>query len=155
MKKFLRVGAGVHTPKSEHWLNLDIIAADNIDVVADLNKAFPFPDNSFMHISAIHVVEHLQNLPHFMDECWRILQNGCSLYIETPLAGGDPDLEFCDPTHIRCYRPYTMHNYFSPEGVEKFRYTERPWCILKNEVRDNIIYWHLSTIKNLNAEFYE
>jgi predicted SAM-dependent methyltransferase len=146
--KRLILGAGKWTEKKAGDVFCDIRPFDNIDVVHDLNVLpWPFEDNSFMHTSALHVVEHLDNLLDFMNECHRVLKPGCSVYIETPLAGGDPDLEFADPTHKRCFRPYTWHNYFSPEGIEQFGYTDKPWCLLKQEVKDNVIIIHASTIK--------
>lgn len=144
----LILGAGKWTEKKEGDVFCDIRPFDNVDVVHDLNiTPWPWEDNSFLHISALHVVEHLQSLIAFMDECHRILKPGCSVYIETPEAGGDKDLEFCDPTHIRCFRPYTFFNYFSPEGIEKFGYTNRAWCMLKQEAKDSVLIIHASTIK--------
>lgn len=144
----LILGAGKWTEKKEGDVFCDIRPFESIDVVHDLNiTPWPWEDNSFMHISAQHVVEHLQSLLTFMDECHRILKPGCSVYIETPEAGGDKDLEFCDPTHVRCFRPYTFFNYFSPEGIEKFGYTSRAWCMLKQEVKDSVLIIHASAIK--------
>lgn len=144
----LILGAGKWTEKKAGDVFCDIRQFEKIDVVHDLNVTpWPWADNSFMHISAQHVVEHLSSLVSFMDECWRILKPGCSVYIETPEAGGDKDLEFCDPEHVRCFRAYTWHNYFSPEGIEKFGYTDKPWCLLKQEVRDSVLIIHASTIK--------
>ena len=144
----LIVGAGKNYKKSrQDDVTLDIRHFDGIDVVADLNEDWPFEDETFLHVSALHVVEHLNNLIHFMDESHRVLKQGGSLYIETPLAGGDLDLTHCDPTHIRCFRPYTWANYFTPEGIETFGYTERGWAILSLKVEQSIIKIHLTPIK--------
>lgn len=147
----LIVGAGPHykkTPgKEKQEVTLDIRKFKNIDIVHDLNHDWPEDmHGQFLHISALHVVEHLNDLIHFMDQAWLCLKKGGSMYIETPLAGGDSDLEFCDPTHIRCYRPYTFTNYFTPEGIEQFGYTDKPWAILKNEVKMSVICVHLTPI---------
>lgn len=148
MSKRLILGAGKWTEKKEGDIFCDIRPFDNIDVVHDLNVLpWPFEDNSVLHISAQHVVEHLDSLLDFMNECHRVLKPGCSVWIETPAAGEDKELEHCDPTHVRCYRPYTFHNYFSPEGIEQFGYTDKAWCILKQELRDGVIFFHASTIK--------
>lgn len=144
----LILGAGKHTVKKPGDIFCDIREFDGIDVVHDLNVLpWPFRDNCVTHISCIHVVEHLDSLIDFMNECHRILLPGCSVYIETPLAGGDPDLEHADPTHKRCFRPYSFFNYFSPEGIEQFGYTDKAWCLLKQEVKDSVIIVHASTIK--------
>jgi SAM-dependent methyltransferase len=126
----LILGPGKHTKKCDGDIFCDIRPFEGIDVVHDLNVVpWPFEDNQFSHVSAIHLVEHLRDLVAFMDEAWRVLTPGGSLYLETPFAGTDPDLEFCDPTHVRCYRPHTFINYFTLEGIQKFGYTERPWAI--------------------------
>lgn len=144
----LIVGAGKNFNKrDDNDVTLDIRPFDGIDVVADLNTRWPFEDETFLHISACHVVEHLQDLIHFMDEAHRVLKRGGSIYIETPLAGADPDLEYCDPTHVRCYRPYTFNNYFTPEGIEQFGYTDKAWAILKNVMEASVIKVHMTPIK--------
>src|SRR5690348_16713472 len=109
----LILGAGVHQ-RVEGAEHQDRIQLDGIEHVFDLNvHPWPLPDNHYGTVVASHVVEHLESLVHFMNEVHRILLPGGKVYIETPNAGINPDLEFCDPTHIRCYRPYTFHNYFT------------------------------------------
>lgn len=145
MQLILGAGKLQRLPGAVH---LDLHPFGGIDIVHDLNQLpWPFKDNTFTHVSAIHLVEHLQNLIQFMNECHRILKPGCSVYIETPEAGSDWDLTNCDPTHVRCFRLYTWHNYFSPEGLERFGYTDRPWCMLKTIAENGIITIHASTIK--------
>lgn len=145
----LIVGAGKHFIKRDDKdITLDIRPFPGIDVVHDLNHDWPEElHDQFLHISALHVVEHLNNLIHFMDQAWVCLKKGGSLYIETPLAGGDVDLTHCDPTHVRCFRPHTWTNYFTPEGVETFGYTEKSWAILSLKVEHAIIKIHLTPIK--------
>lgn len=129
MKKLI-VGAGKKTIKEEGDIFLDIRPFENIDVVHDLNKLpWPFEDSSVEGICAIHVVEHLNSLLDFMNECHRILKPGYSLYLETPRAGANNELEFADPTHVRCYTVYSFLNYFTPEGIDNFGYTEKGWNI--------------------------
>lgn len=143
----LILGAGPRWPKVRddqyHDTLVDIREFSNpgheIDVVADLNEDFPFDDNSFDEISAIHLVEHLNSLIHFMNECHRVLRQGGKLYIETPLAGGDPDLEFADPTHIRCYRIHSFANYFLPAGVKAFGYTQRAWTFIHLSAEHSVL----------------
>lgn len=130
MKKLI-LGPGKHWQKEPNDVFCDLRPFAHVDVVHDLNVVpWPFADLSFVSVSAIHLVEHLRDLTSFMDECHRVLVIGGSLYLETPLAGANPDLEFCDPTHVRCYRPHTFINYFTLEGIERFGYTNRAWTML-------------------------
>jgi len=123
-----------------------------IDLTFDLNEHWPVHYNAFDKIVATHVVEHLKDLVDFMDQAHEVLRSGGVLEIETPNAGVSPDLEFCDPTHVRCYRPYTFHNYFTEYGIEKFGYTNKAWHIIgvttmELEVPDDVIFARLSPIK--------
>lgn len=142
--KTLILGCGKHHEKQEGQTLVDIHHFNGVDYVQDLNNPWIFAgDKTFDRIWAIHLVEHLNSLVQFMDEAWRVLKDGGSLYIETPLAGGDPDLEFADPTHKRCYRRHSFINYFTIEGIEKFGYTDRAWSILElRETKDGIIIFH-------------
>lgn len=131
--KTLVLGAGQHE-RIEGAVHHDGRKFDGIDLVFDLNKRWsidccgtPIEPNTYDRIIATHVVEHLNSLIHFMNNCHEVLPGGGTLTIETPNAGVNPDLEFCDPTHVRCYRPYTFHNYFTPEGIAKFGYTNKAW----------------------------
>jgi predicted SAM-dependent methyltransferase len=144
----LVLGAGQRYIKEPEDITLDIKPFRGIDVVYDLNiTPWPFDDCSFESLSALHVVEHLKSLISFMNESWRILKLGGSLYLVTPLAGVDPDLEWADPTHIRCYRVHTFVNYFSLEGVDKWGYTDKAWNFFHLRVVDNCIVAHAYPVK--------
>ncbi len=144
----LILGPGKHWEKKEGDIFLDILPFPNVDIVHDLNVTpWPFSPDTFVHISAVHVVEHLDNLVKFMDQCWDLLQKGGSLYIETPEAGGDPDLTHADPTHVRCYRRHTFINYFTREGIDNFGYTNKPWSMLELKIVNNCIIFHGEPLK--------
>lgn len=98
----------------------------------DLNMiAWPVSSDHYDQIIATHVVEHLESLIHFMEQCHRALAKGGQLIIETPNAGVNPDLTHCDPTHIRCFRPGTFENYFTERGITRFGYTDKAWTIVE------------------------
>jgi predicted SAM-dependent methyltransferase len=146
--KKLILGCGQHWPKADDNWRVDIIYGPNVDETMDLNDAeWLFEDNTFLHINASHLVEHLRDLKSFMNECHRILMPGGTLYIETPIAGDDPDLEFADPTHVRCYRPHTFINYMTIEGEGKFKYGFKCWGRLHIETKYSIMRIHLMPIK--------
>lgn len=65
----------------------------------------------------------------FFDECWRILNPGGTLYIETPHLQ-HIDLTGSDPTHFGGFTAHTFINYLTIEGVRKFAYTKKAWAIL-------------------------
>ena len=148
MPQRLVLGCGQYFTPEPGTLYVDVRPFPNVTHVMDLNQVpWGFADSQFIHVSAIHLVEHLDSLVDFMSECHRVLAPGGSLYLETPLAGGDVDLEWADPTHKRCYRIHTFVNYFSPEGVERWGYTDRAWNIFHLKVVDNCIILHAYPIK--------
>lgn len=147
----LILGAGKHHQRQPGHVTLDVRPFAGIDIIHDLNVTpWPIETATFDEASAIHVVEHLQSLLAFMDECWRVLKPGGALYLETPLAGGDIDLQFADPTHVRCYRPHSFINYFTRQGIEAFGYTERAWSVLylgQPQGQPNVLAFHGQPIK--------
>lgn len=51
---------------------------------ADLNKKIPFKNSQFDYITAVEVVEHLENPFHMVREFNRVLKKGGELYLTTP-----------------------------------------------------------------------
>lgn len=109
---------------------------EEIAVAHDLNDLpWPWPDNSFDHITARSVFEHLKlNLVETLDECWRILRPGGGLFIKLP--HWQSDIAYQDPTHywqfslrsLDVFDPDTQH------GKDYIFYTERKWRIVKMEL---------------------
>lgn len=124
------LAAGKHE-RIEGAMHQDIRPFEGIGHVFDLNADFwPIDfENLFDKVTANHIVEHLKDLIHFMDKCHFMIKPNGTLEIETPNAGMNPDLTNCDPSHVMCYRPHTFINYFTPEGIEKFGYTDKAWKI--------------------------
>lgn len=103
----LNVGCGKDV--REGYVNLDAVRLPGVDVVHDINKKFPFPDNHFDEILANHVVEHASDLTKLMRELHRILKPGGGLLIETPhftFANA-----YVDPTHLHFFS-FNTFKYF-------------------------------------------
>jgi SAM-dependent methyltransferase len=84
----------------------------HVDVVHDLNVVpWPFEDSSVEHIMAIDLVEHLDDVVAFMDECWRILMPGGTLSIQA--VSWQSENLWRDPTHKRGFHQDTFL-YFDP-----------------------------------------
>jgi predicted SAM-dependent methyltransferase len=71
------------------WVNLDAARGDEIDVVWDLRRGLPFPDESCSAIFGEHVIEHVprEAAEKLLRECRRALQPGGVLRLSTPDAG--------------------------------------------------------------------
>jgi SAM-dependent methyltransferase len=58
-------------------------------IVGDCQERLPFDDGSFDRYLAIHVLEHLPNLPACIAEAWRLLDKDCGqLLAVIPCEGG-------------------------------------------------------------------
>lgn len=71
------------------------------DVICDLNKDWPFEDNSVGVIRAYDLMEHLPDKLHFIKEAYRVLAPGGYLLSMTPSTDGRG--AFQDPTHVSFY----------------------------------------------------
>lgn len=57
-------------------------------VTGDVEKELPFDDARFDRVIAIHVLEHLPNLPAALDEVRRVLRPGGAFAVVIPCEGG-------------------------------------------------------------------
>ncbi len=75
-KKSVNLGSGTDYIKG--WINVDIEPFYHPDVIADLQKPFPFKSNSIDEIKASDIIEHFtkEDGEIFIRECHRILKVG-------------------------------------------------------------------------------
>jgi spore maturation protein CgeB len=90
------LGCGTHKPHG--FIGVDVSFQAGVDIVADLNQRFPFPDNSVDFLRAHDLVEHLVDRIHTMNEIWRICKPDAQIDIRVPSTDGRG--AFQDPTHI-------------------------------------------------------
>jgi len=92
----LDVGCGIN--KAAGAIGLDRNPHTRADVIADLDHfPFPFRDESFREVRAIHVIEHVADVMRTMEEFHRLLAPGGQAVIVTPHYTDFSS--FCDPTH--------------------------------------------------------
>ncbi len=92
----LDVGCGIC--KQPGAIGIDRNPASRADVLCDLDRIpYPFADNSFDRLLAIHVIEHVGNVIATVEEFHRLVKAGGSIRIETPHYTDFSS--FCDPTH--------------------------------------------------------
>ena len=80
------------------WDGFETVDLLNADIITDLNKKWPFKDNSVGVIKASHIVEHLHDSIHTMNEAYRVLAPGGWMFIDVPSVDGRG--AFQDPTHV-------------------------------------------------------
>lgn len=94
--RILDVGCGVK--KFTGSIGIDNNPRTKADVLCDLDHfPYPFRDNSFDQLRAIHVIEHVANVIRTMEEFHRLVRPGGSVILETPHYTDFSS--FCDPTH--------------------------------------------------------
>jgi hypothetical protein len=92
----LDVGCGIN--KYPGSIGIDRNRDTRADVLCDLDHIpYPFADNSFDRLRAIHVIEHVADVIRSMEEFHRLVCAGGRVRIETPHYTDFSS--FCDPTH--------------------------------------------------------
>lgn len=88
------VGEGTHArmEKSENYFGLDLVPSliqHRVRMVAaNAEQGIPFRSGSFDRVLAIHVLEHLANLPAALDEIIRVMRPGATFTVVIPCEGG-------------------------------------------------------------------
>jgi ubiquinone/menaquinone biosynthesis C-methylase UbiE len=110
--KILDIGCG-----TRKWGNigLDLYPFEGVDIVWNVTRGLPFPDNALDGIYIYHVLEHL---PHgsfetVMEEMWRCCKDNAWIEIKAPHFSGE--IAFSDSTHVRPFSLTTFSHYV-PEG---------------------------------------
>jgi len=87
-------------------------------VVADCEQRLPWDDDSFDRVLAIHVLEHLYNLPAALEEVARVLRPGGVFCVVIPCEGG---------------RLYSLGRRFTTKRMFEKRYkTPYEWMIKRD-----------------------
>lgn len=107
----LNLGCGSDIRKG--WVNVDKVQMDDGVYMYDLNcLPWPWEDCESSYIAAVSVFEHLRlDLVQTLDECWRVLEDGGTLYVKYPLHTSK--FIHDDPTH-RWYWSKKTFEYFDP-----------------------------------------
>jgi SAM-dependent methyltransferase len=104
----LNVGSGDKVRQSteqEHWINLDMLPLDGVDVVRDLRRGLPFDDKRFDYLLCDNVLEHFdsEDAIFLINEMDRVLKVGGRLDVIVP--HGQSQGAWQDPTHRSAWVP--------------------------------------------------
>jgi len=80
----MKLNLGCENKRISGYINVDVDPNSSADIIADLNKRFPFEDNTISEIKADDIIEHVDNPIAFLNECWRVLIVGGKLLIHVP-----------------------------------------------------------------------
>ena len=115
----LDLGGGIPGTDKRGYKVVDI--AGDYDVYADLNKKWPFEDNSVGVVNASHLFEHLPDKHHSMKELHRVLADKAWAFIEVPSTDGRG--AFMDPTHVSYWNQNSFF-YYTRHTQAKFIYND-------------------------------
>ncbi len=102
------------------WRSVDLRDAD---ICCDLNKSWPFEDNSVLAFRAFDIFEHLKDTQHVMREASRCLVNGGYLHVQVPHALGNG--AHMDPTHVSYWVEQSFWYYTRAEQAQYIRNTKQ------------------------------
>lgn len=109
--RILDVGCGLH--KQPGAIGIDCNPDSRADALVDLDhRPYPFADSSFDRLTAVHVIEHLDDVIAAMQEFHRLVRPGGTVRIETPHYTDFSS--FCDPTHKHHLNSFSFR-YFGPD----------------------------------------
>ena len=95
-QRVLDVGCGITTDPGA--IGIDRIPGTAADAIVDVDRfPYPFRDERFDHVRAVHVIEHVADVIRTIEEFHRLLRPGGTVYIATPHYTDFSS--FCDPTH--------------------------------------------------------
>ncbi len=125
-KRLLALDLGAAHGHASGYLGVDRVAADGVDIAAELPAPLPLANNSVGVIRAVDFLEHVADKVALFNELYRLLAPGGVLLSQTPSTDGRG--AFQDPTHVAFYNEnsfwyYTEANYrnFVPEIQARFQ----------------------------------
>lgn len=103
LPRMLNLGSGNRKlPQNQGWINIDIDASTNPDVIRNLDKGLPFDTNSVDAVYSSHTIEHVDDVFFFMYEIWRVCKPDAKVEI---IAPNHAHLMSIYPNHKRFIRP--------------------------------------------------
>jgi len=80
--RYLDLGCGAD--KKPSYFGIDVVKLKGVNMVYDLNKGIPFPDNSIEKIYTSHFLEHVKYPLFLLEEIYRVLKKGGTAEITVP-----------------------------------------------------------------------
>lgn len=96
----IRINLGSGNRLRDGYVNIDMQARCNPDLVCDVTLGLPFKDGEVEEVIAFDFLEHLPlgKQIFVITEIWRVLKHGGRFEHFTPSTDGRGS--FCDPTHL-------------------------------------------------------
>lgn len=154
----MKINIGCGKKKLRGYINCDREKSVNPDRVVDLEKEFPFKDNSVGEVIGNHVIECIHNFIPLMHELRRICKNGALLKFKVPFYSSVG--AFSDPLHVRFFTPFTF-DYFTKCDELLYEAKSRRGMFKINKVKLHFgigsakkFNFLIDPLLNLNHRFY-
>ncbi len=94
----------------EEYVNIDQEMVEGADIIQDLNdESWKFKNGIADKIIAYDIIEHMNNVDGFMEECHRVLKPGGLMFVHVPYY--NHHLAYTDPQHLHYFTPDTFNRY--------------------------------------------
>ncbi len=103
------------------YANIDILALPQVDIVCDLARGIPLPDNTIEEIYTTHFLEHLPDTVFMMKEIYRVCKPNAIVKIKVPYFKSVG--AFKDPTHKSFFTERTFE-YFNRATIDRHELPE-------------------------------
>ena len=134
----LDLGCG-HTKQCSLAFGVDCHRSPAVNIIANLECALPFADDTVDHIFAVHVLEHVRDLLPLMRDVHRVLKPSGVLHVLVPNWHYVNAL--ADPTHVRFFHVQTFKFFCRPQP------TLRPFSPLSVSSTVSDIFVDLQPVK--------
>jgi SAM-dependent methyltransferase len=110
------LGGGFNSPAGYKTVDLK-----NADIITDISKGIPLPDNSCGVVRAHDILEHLPDKQFIIAEIYRVLADGGWLLVSVPSSEGYGAHQ--DPTHISYWNKNSFW-YWTRQEFAKYIYND-------------------------------
>jgi len=154
MKIVLDIGCGlakIKPKKGEKVIGIDFVKRKNVDVVHDLEKLLPFPDNYADSIYSNHTFEHVSNAKQLVEECWRVTKPQGEIMIKVPHYSYTG--MYTDLTHKTFFSSRSLDYYIEKESLARMSGYDPKirFKMLKKRIFFDLPYRPLELIVNINS----
>lgn len=154
MKIVLDIGCGnsrIKAKKGEGVIGVDFVKGKGVDVVHNLEKPLPFPDNYVDGIYSNHTFEHVNNAKQLVEECWRVTKPQGKIMITVPHYSYTG--MYTDLTHKTFFSSRSLDYYVETEALARMSgYNPNVrFTMLKKRIFFDLPYRPLELIVNINS----
>jgi len=110
----MKLNVGCGKQYREGWVNIDVNPALKTDVCLDINKPWPWPENSVDEIYCYHVLEHCKEYLLVLYEMWRVCKPNAIIKIGVPYVSSSL-FNAVNPYHVNHFNEHSFRFFDSSD----------------------------------------